>query len=637
MNAEQTVKHKVGSYSGKMVEQIAMNIDSKIEEFERIHKMLNTNMKLMNNLQDLESVSSFDKVKIVREIDNDIVSIVASNSHIRAANIIKNNGESFGSGFVAITTGEKTIHKNEQIQTLLEIMNHSDGKTLWVTGLYDSYDYIYLITQIGSMNAAKPIGGIAISINSKDIHSVLEKANLGSGEIFLINENKEIIASIDEEKLGTIPEEEILDEVYGENPSGYLTDSDYVISYATTHNGWKVITKEPVSALVKEMEAVKHGTIFVVALCIAIAVIVGMMISFSISNPLKLMMDLMGKVEQGNLVVSCPIKGKNEIGKLSHSFNTMIENIRNLILETDAVVKRVEKDTDIIRAASEKSATAALQFSTTINALSEGSMEQAKEAEQTTMLMENLAKNINYIIKEIEDVMGIIEETENSRDYASSTMDQLNEKTKIALESSHTIYGEIQQLSEETKEVIQVVNVIEGISEQTNLLALNAAIEAARAGESGKGFAVVAEEIRKLAMGTKEATRMISTIISNIQGKTKRTVEVVAESDKIFEEQKNIVFEMNNAFNKMAECMQHMIGRIEGVMVKIKDIEKQKNQTVKANIHIASIVEESAASIEEVTAMSQEQADAAEQLSILANNLMTVVQSLNHTLSCFKI
>ena len=98
LNAEQTVKNKVGSYSGKMVEQVAMNIDSKIEEFERIHAMINTNLKLIENLENLDSVSSFDKVKNVREIDNDLVSIIASNNNIRAANIIKTNGESFGSG-----------------------------------------------------------------------------------------------------------------------------------------------------------------------------------------------------------------------------------------------------------------------------------------------------------------------------------------------------------------------------------------------------------------------------------------------------------------------------------------------------------------------------------------------------------
>jgi len=637
LNAEQTVKNKVGSYSGKMVEQIAMNIDTKLEEFERSQTLVKTNLKLMKDLRELDSISSFDKAKIIKEIESDIVSIVISNNDIKTAHIIKNNGESFGSEFVSISTGGKNINKNEQIQHLLELINSSGGKNLWITGLYDSYEQIYLITQMDDLSTGKSIGGIVISIHSKGIRSILEKANLGSGEIFIINENNEIVSSIDEEKLGTVLEDGFLDKIYGENTSGYFTNSNYVISYATTKNGWKIITKEPVSALMKDMEAVKQGTVLVAALCIIVAVVVGMTISFSISNPLKMIMALMSKVEQGNLVVSCPVQGKNEIGKLSNSFNKMIENIRNLIMETDTVVKRVEQDTDVIKTTSEQSAAAAVQVSTAINELAEGSMKQAKKTEHTNMLMESLAKNINGIIEEIEDVRDIIEETESSRDYASSTMEHLNEKTKTALESSHTIHGEIQELSEETKEVIHVVNVIAGISEQTNLLALNAAIEAARAGESGKGFAVVADEIRKLAMGTKDATVMINKIISNIQEKTKQAVSVVEESDKIFEEQKSIVFETNTAFNKMAECMQNMIQRIEDIMKKIHDIELQKNQSVEAIVHIAAIVEEGAAAIEEITATSQEQASSAERLSVLANNLMPVVESLNSTLSRFKI
>ncbi|MBZ4669349.1 MAG: methyl-accepting chemotaxis protein, partial [Defluviitaleaceae bacterium] len=93
LNAEQTVKDKVGSYSGKMVEQLAINIDSTINEFERIYKMINTNVKLMEKIQTVDSLNSFDKVKIFREIDNDVVSIVAANTFIKSANIIKNTGE----------------------------------------------------------------------------------------------------------------------------------------------------------------------------------------------------------------------------------------------------------------------------------------------------------------------------------------------------------------------------------------------------------------------------------------------------------------------------------------------------------------------------------------------------------------
>ena len=258
----------------------------------------------------------------------------------------------------------------------------------------------------------------------------------------------------------------------------------------------------------------------------------------------------------------------------------MIEHIRSLIIETAQEVAKVEQDTNVISSNSSQSAAAAGQVVHAITELAEGSTEQAKEAEKTNTLMEDLAHDINHVTKRIEALMDVIENTENSRDYAVSTIEQLNEKTKDAVESSHLITEEINDLNDETKEIIQVVKVITDISEKTNLLSLNAAIEAAKAGEAGKGFAVVADEIRKLALGTKEATNMISQIISSIQSKTQRAVSVVQSSDKIFEEQKNIVLQTNNAFNDMAESMQKIIKMIEDINKRIQDIEQRKDKSV---------------------------------------------------------
>ena len=637
LNAEKTIKDKVGLYSKQMVEQAAININSKIEQLENISMMIISNDEFISILQQEEYENIVDKMRDNEKLRDTLFSISVSNNDISGVYIYKNNGEVYGTGRDITSLSGNNSDTEASRQFLADIATKHEGKNVWVTGLNNSYEFVTLTRQLRNLKTLSHIGTLAIYVDYKKFNSIIDQSDSDSSEIMLLDENRNIIVHRDPNLLGSPFTAQYTDNIYGDAKSDNFTDADEVISYATAKNGWKVVTKAPVSALMQEMEVVKSGIIGVSILCIIISALVGLFMAFSISKPLKFIMNLMGRIEQGDLTVSSPFKGKNEIGRLSGSFNKMIENIRNLIMQTQNVADQVENDTIVIKNSSELSAAAAAQVSTAISELATGSTEQAKQAENGNALMENLAQNINHVIKRIDDIMDSVRQTESSRDYAVNTIDKLNEKNKNAVESSNIIYEEIKQLSEGAKEIIQVVNVITGISEQTNLLSLNAAIEAARAGDAGRGFAVVAEEIRKLAMGTKEATGLIEQIVSKIQAQTEKAVNVVQESGNIFEEQNKIVIETNSAFNDMAQCIQKIIQQIEDVNIRMQDIENQKEESVKAIAQIAAIVEQNASTIEEVTATSEEQASSSEQLAQLAGNLAVAITTLKDSLSKFRI
>jgi methyl-accepting chemotaxis protein len=350
-----------------------------------------------------------------------------------------------------------------------------------------------------------------------------------------------------------------------------------------------------------------------------------------------MIMELMKKAEKGDLTIESSLKGKNEIGKLSQSFNTMIGNIRTLILHTDNVVQLVEQNAQTVKEISNQSEISAEQVSTAIEDIAKGSTEQAREADSSSDIMNQLADSINQVGERMQLVVNATDETKNVSSRAVEAVTILNEKTKQSVQISDEIRQDIKQLSEQTKQIIQVVSMIENISEQTNLLSLNAAIEAARAGESGKGFAVVAEEVRKLAVQSKDATKLITKIVTDIQQKTEQTVQAVHTAGEIFDAQEVTAKQTDDTFKEIVVYMEKISHQIRRVSVVIAEMNQYKEQAVGAITNISAISQQAAAATEEVTATSEEQTASSQKLSKMANKLAADIEELKSSLQQFQV
>ncbi len=155
---------------------------------------------------------------------------------------------------------------------------------------------------------------------------------------------------------------------------------------------------------------------------------------------------------------------------------------------------------------------------------------QKEETEQVATAMNEMtatvcevAKNTQYASEATKSVNNRVEE--GGRFVASSVKSVLDLHREIEAAASV-----ISQLSQESKEIGTVLDVIRSIAEQTNLLALNAAIEAARAGEQGRGFAVVADEVRTLASRTHMSTEEIRGMIERLQAGVANAVATMEKS-----------------------------------------------------------------------------------------------------------
>ncbi|WP_292399595.1 MULTISPECIES: methyl-accepting chemotaxis protein [unclassified Methylophaga] len=209
-------------------------------------------------------------------------------------------------------------------------------------------------------------------------------------------------------------------------------------------------------------------------------------------------------------------------------------------------------------------------------------------------------------------------ETINGNQEVAKTLTSIAELAAKVEEAARVI----DELSEDSKQIGTVVEVIADITEQTNLLALNAAIEAARAGEHGRGFAVVADEVRGLASRTKESTLNIQKLIEKTQSRTVIAVKVMEEGK-----------------NKAHQC----VTQAEHAGESLEVISRSVTAINDMNAQIASVAEQQSAVAEEInnnfrriTDVSDKAEAGSQSISSLSTELNQLADALQQSISKFK-
>ena len=265
-------------------------------------------------------------------------------------------------------------------------------------------------------------------------------------------------------------------------------------------------------------------------------------------------------VAAGDLSSRIEVARRDEIGDLLAALKTMNDGLVSLVGQ--------------VRDSSEQIATGAGQIASGNADLSQRTEEQASNLQQTAASMEQLNASVRHNADSARQAAGMAQDASGVARQGGQDM--------------AAVVATMQEISESSRRIGDIIGVIDGIAFQTNILALNAAVEAARAGEHGRGFAVVAGEVRSLAQRSAQAAREIKSLIASSSERVETGMRQVAGAGATMEQIVAQVQRVDALIGEIGDSTQQQATGIG----QVGDAVDQLDQVTQQN---AALVEEGAA------------------------------------------
>ena len=408
-------------------------------------------------------------------------------------------------------------------------------------------------------------------------------------------------------------------------------DSTYISTI--TQNHAESISKDAVKGADSSVVLLFAST----AVAVAAGIFIAYWISWSITKPLKTIVEIAKRAEEGDLTTERKDFGyesKDELGTLVAALSNMITAQADTMQEVVTVADNLTKGAVNLSTISEETNASMEEIKATIDQIAVLSDRNGATLKQCDSEVEVMSADADSVAQSATDSASFIAQTANASNKAIQTVSKVIAGMHDADKNAKISEDKIRHLVTSVDNVSSFVSVITGIADQTNLLALNAAIEAARAGEVGRGFAVVAEEVRKLAEESASAAQNINRIIVDLQSEAKDSIKATTDADQMLADtltqaeqaQKELDIALNG-INKANESIQNIAAVAEEQAASSKNVASAIDSATNAMMEMVDAISGIKNSADDTASTAQ---GVAEQSSKMTENAQTLATVLSH-------
>ena len=347
--------------------------------------------------------------------------------------------------------------------------------------------------------------------------------------------------------------------------------------YRAVADGMRRLVQLQIDVAAKEYqvsEELADAVNWVMALATAAAVALGILlagvITRSIVGPIRRAVEVAQTVASGDLRSDIVPRGQDEAADLLRALQAMNQSLVKIVSE--------------VRQASDSIATGSTQIATGNADLSQRMEEQASNLEETAASMEQLTATVKQNADTARQASQIAQGASSAAMRGGEVVEQ--------------VVTTMQDITQSSQRIADIISVIDGIAFQTNILALNAAVEAARAGEQGRGFAVVAGEVRTLAQRSAAAAKEIKDLITASVERVETGSALVGQAG---ESVRDIVRQVQRVTDLIGEITAASQEQASGI-AQVGEAVQQLDQVTQQN---AALVEESAAAADSLRHQAQ--------------------------------